>query len=73
MCRVHNKAIAVFGNVLEHYLYNLESDAKVCNGYTVTTLGFKDTVPIFRAEFGDFGKCPRDQHNEVNDTLAYGV
>ena len=34
---------------------------------------FKDTIPIFRAEFGDFSKWPRDGYNEVNDILAYGV
>ena len=36
-------------------------------------LHLKDTVPIFRAEFGNFDKWPRDGHNEVNDILAYGV
>ena len=33
----------------------------------------KNTVPIFRAEFGNFGKWPQDGHNEVNDIVAYGV
>ena len=36
-------------------------------------MNFKDTVPIFRAEFGNFGKWPQDGHNEVNDIVAYGV
>ena len=30
----------------------------------------KDTIPIFRAEFGNFCKWPRDGHNEVNDIYA---
>ena len=34
---------------------------------------FKDTIPIFMAEFGDFSKWPRDGYNEVNVILAYGV
>ena len=32
---------------------------------------FKDTIPIFRAEFGNFGKWPRDGNNAINDIFAY--
>ena len=33
----------------------------------------KDTITIFMAEFGNFGKLSRDRHIEVNDIFAYGV
>ena len=49
---------------------------KVTNGLLHSGCGnavVKDTVPIFRAKFGNFGKWPRDGHNEVNDIVAYGV
>ena len=38
-----------------------------------TKLHLKDTVPIFRAEFGNSRKWPQDRHNEVNDIVPYGV